>query len=465
MRFETLSRMLFIGFAWLALAKPGVTQESTDAPSQVEVKDFDYELKSLVVPIGGPTQIVDQYLIRVQTRSAQAAATSDGGDQEKVNPVVQMAIPLPILAINVEALPPAAKSQLQLPAETGLIVHGFMSDPGGQSVSSTWPVPITMMVVRGGDLERHVIAAPPDTAALNDATRYLAAAQAASSNAPPSEALSEQFKPGDVLLAIGEHPIGSPEVLLAQLLKAGRTKEVTLHLLREGKSATSTVRVEDLILPSRRHALFEGLANTEEQFQIGVMPADVDAVTRKLLKLPNGRGVIIEKVLAGSPAERAGLVQYDIVLKVGAWFVNDVKGLVGFIQQAGGKEIELRFLREGQEQSLKVTPQAKRDFEIVDVSVVRQDAPQPGVPWTVSIDGPPVNGPIGLSRPPMLDEGHAAPPPASAPTNEQLDSQIEKVRKAVEELQLLLQRLEGERMKGKTHPAPIPPPSSSTPEK
>jgi S1-C subfamily serine protease len=57
--------------------------------------------------------------------------------------------------------------------------------------------------------------------------------------------------------------------------------------------------------------------------QVGIIHRDVDAATARANGLPVSRGAFVLQVTQGSPAERAGLRQGDVIVKVGTFDLND----------------------------------------------------------------------------------------------------------------------------------------------
>ncbi|MFN4217127.1 MAG: trypsin-like peptidase domain-containing protein, partial [Brevinematales bacterium] len=91
-----------------------------------------------------------------------------------------------------------------------------------------------------------------------------------------------------------------------------------------------------------------------ERGYMGVVLGEIDDTTKKLLKIENG--VLIARVEAGTPAERAGLKARDIILKVNGKSVSspdEVQLMVG--SQMPGSTITLEILRDGKKETIRVT--------------------------------------------------------------------------------------------------------------
>lgn len=89
---------------------------------------------------------------------------------------------------------------------------------------------------------------------------------------------------------------------------------------------------------------------------LGVRLADLDERYRRLLKFPGNRGVVILEAVAGSPAEKAGLKQGDVVTSVNDTEVRATRQMISLLQQAPiGSEVRMRVWRAGQELDLAAT--------------------------------------------------------------------------------------------------------------
>lgn len=89
---------------------------------------------------------------------------------------------------------------------------------------------------------------------------------------------------------------------------------------------------------------------------LGVGLADIDPQTAQALNLKeNVKGVIIAQVEKGSPAEKAGLLPYDIVTEFNGKTITNSNELRDAVADAEiGKKSELKVLRDGRERKLQV---------------------------------------------------------------------------------------------------------------
>jgi S1-C subfamily serine protease len=89
---------------------------------------------------------------------------------------------------------------------------------------------------------------------------------------------------------------------------------------------------------------------------LGLLPIDIDDDTKDALKLKDKRGALINSVEAGTPAAKAGLKQYDVVVGVNGQDVkdqNDLRFKIADIQP--GTKIELKIIRDGKDMMLTAT--------------------------------------------------------------------------------------------------------------
>jgi len=89
---------------------------------------------------------------------------------------------------------------------------------------------------------------------------------------------------------------------------------------------------------------------------LGVVIQDVDDDLAKSFDLKNARGVLISEVSENSPAEKAGLKQGDVIIKLDDTTVSDVADLRNKIAlTTPGNEIRALVIRNGKEKTITVT--------------------------------------------------------------------------------------------------------------
>jgi serine protease Do len=154
-------------------------------------------------------------------------------------------------------------------------------------------------------------------------------------------------KEGDVVTAVDGKTIKSPREL--QLLIGGMTpkSKVDLKILREGKELNITVDLAER--PAKGIAAEVEPNETEPDVLDGVTVADLDADTRKEMKIPEGvKGVVISQIDADSPSATAGLQRGDVVLEINREPVTTAKQAVDLSEKLKKeKKVLLRVFSRG----------------------------------------------------------------------------------------------------------------------
>lgn len=89
---------------------------------------------------------------------------------------------------------------------------------------------------------------------------------------------------------------------------------------------------------------------------LGIDFNDIDPDTAEALGLPSAEGVVIGQIVAGSPAEDAGLLPEDVIVAIGGTKVTNSGDLVAALRiHQPGDEVTLRYFRDGAEETVDVT--------------------------------------------------------------------------------------------------------------
>jgi membrane-associated protease RseP (regulator of RpoE activity) len=89
---------------------------------------------------------------------------------------------------------------------------------------------------------------------------------------------------------------------------------------------------------------------------IGVEVAAAPTALRSHLRLPDGQGLMVAAVVQDSPAAKAGLAPYDVLLSAGGTPLAEPQDLVAAVEKAKEAKLALNVIRGGKPLSVAVTP-------------------------------------------------------------------------------------------------------------
>jgi hypothetical protein len=176
----------------------------------------------------------------------------------------------------------------------------------------------------------------------------------------------EQAPPGDVLIRVNvaesEQPAGV--AFVSEELDTG-TFELAL--------------INDLKDVQNQHAVVEG------KYWIGLMCNAPGEALRSQLDLPENVGLVVEQVVDGGPAKKAGIMPHDVLIAAtvskeqAARSLTAVAELVAAVQAAETGTLKLEFLRKGRKQTLELAPPALPEGTTVTFH------PAEGAPQSVTV--------------------------------------------------------------------------------
>jgi Do/DeqQ family serine protease len=243
---------------------------------------------------------------------------------------------------------------------------------------------------------------------------------------------SDRVRVGDVVLAVG-NPLGIGQTVTAGIISAkGRTTGLsdgsfqsflqTDAPINQGNSGGALVSTagelvginSQIVSPTGTNigigfAIPANMARSVAEQLIksgkvkrGYLGVAIQAVTSDIaanLGLKDARGVIVNNVERGSPAERAGLKQGDVITVINGNQIDDDNSLRNVVASAGpGAEVTMTVLRDGREQQMRATLD-----ELANQTPARPAGGQGGGPgdeerlgWTVTPMTPELAARLGL---------------------------------------------------------------------
>jgi serine protease Do len=162
---------------------------------------------------------------------------------------------------------------------------------------------------------------------------------------PDSPAAKAGIQPGDVIRAVNGSKIGTPRDLALKVAAVKPGDKAHLDIVRDGTAKTLAVDVGTI--PNERTA-DRGDAGGEPGIGVGLAALSPDL--RNQLDLPaSAKGAIVAQVQPGSPAQRAGIREGDLIVGVGNRATNSVDEVTAAIRGASRdrQAVALRILRDG----------------------------------------------------------------------------------------------------------------------
>jgi membrane-associated protease RseP (regulator of RpoE activity) len=150
----------------------------------------------------------------------------------------------------------------------------------------------------------------------------------------------------DILLSLADKPLGTAADLIKQLKGAGDSP-APLKILRGGKPVTIQVR------PIYRVTLGP-VGEQQTEHYIGISVIGPNDATRAQLGLTDGKGMVVNEVEKGSPAEKAGVKKYDIVLELDGKPIDSPESLKRQVEAAQDNPTTLKILRAGKPVTISV---------------------------------------------------------------------------------------------------------------
>jgi serine protease Do len=185
-----------------------------------------------------------------------------------------------------------------------------------------------------------------------------------SSVVPGGPSAKAGIEPGDVIVQFNGKPVKDRDSLVSMVVATPPNTTVPVRVVRDRDEKTINVRVGELDLDAEQQALNgpRGGRNNDNPQQepssgFGMSLSNITPDVARRLRLDDDvRGAVVVDVDPGSPAARAGLMQGDVITRVGRAQVNSVADAsreLGRIP-SGGTAI-LRIMRNGQDTAVVVT--------------------------------------------------------------------------------------------------------------
>jgi serine protease Do len=184
-----------------------------------------------------------------------------------------------------------------------------------------------------------------------------------SSVAPGGPSAKAGLEPGDVIVQFNGKPVKDRDALVSMVVSTPPNTTVPVKVVRDREEKTLNVRVGELDLDAEQAALTSrgGRGNDAPQQEassgFGMSLSNITPdVARRLRLDDNTKGAVVVDVEQASPAARAGIMQGDVIMRVGRAPISSVADASRELARipSGGTAI-LRIMRNGQDTAVVVT--------------------------------------------------------------------------------------------------------------
>jgi serine protease Do len=159
------------------------------------------------------------------------------------------------------------------------------------------------------------------------------------------------LKQGDVITKYDGRTVARSTDLPRAVAETPVGREVPIEVMRDGKRVALTVKVAQLDDDDRQAAAAEPAGA-----KLGIAARPVTPELARSLKLPEGQGLLVERVEEGSRAQNAGVVPGDVIVEVNRTPVTSVSTLqAALAKHRAGTPVLLLVNREGQSLYLTVS--------------------------------------------------------------------------------------------------------------
>lgn len=144
-------------------------------------------------------------------------------------------------------------------------------------------------------------------------------------------------KPGDIIRAVDGAPVRDLFDFLLSVVQHKPGDSVRLEILRDGKQVTVALTLGRMAVPTAKKILYD---------KFGIQAQNLTKTLSAQLGTEVDRGVLVAEVWADSPAREAGLQRGDVIIRIGAQPVRNLKdAAVALRSTQAGERVFIRIVR------------------------------------------------------------------------------------------------------------------------
>jgi hypothetical protein len=166
-------------------------------------------------------------------------------------------------------------------------------------------------------------------------------------------------------------PGGPPSFLLGKGKDVAPGKPVgrAITILRtaDGENQVLDVDRVDGLINELTFSIKDKIANEAPKFIIGVSVSEAPDALMAQLGREEESAVVVDAVVEESPAAKAGVKKFDVILKAAGEKIGTPVELTKAVKSSDGKEVEIVLLRAGKEMTVEITPRPNEPVKFTKV--------------------------------------------------------------------------------------------------
>ena len=151
----------------------------------------------------------------------------------------------------------------------------------------------------------------------------------------------------------------------------GGSNTMTRTFSSSGGDGVANVQVKVFNAKGEDITPASGAGSERKVTWLGVTTEETDDVVRSQLPIESGAGLTIHGVAPGSPAAKAGLLKYDILIRLNDQLLMEPRQLSKLVQaKKPGERVKLTYLRKGKEAQTEVALDEHAEMSSPNVQVL-----------------------------------------------------------------------------------------------
>lgn len=216
-------------------------------------------------------------------------------------------------------------------------------------------------------LKARVVKTRPDKAQLSEVREEVIRKKAGQAPATAGGRITVKSADGKTFEIIT--PDGATQVMEGKIRPdkpPGPARALTIIRTPQGDHVLNMDQVDTLI--DDLTVNIDKIAAEAPKFIIGVSVSEAPRVLMIQLGREEEAAVVVDSVMDDSPAAKAGVKQYDLILKASGEPIHSAPELTKAVKASEGKAIELVLLRTGKELKIDITPRPNEPTRYTTVS-------------------------------------------------------------------------------------------------